>query len=184
MKKKKIKIISLTHLSNEHFEIIREYRNQLYIRKVSVNSDPISKEDHLAYKIKLLQKNSHFGFLIQNNETDYGVINLRKINNNTYNIGDYLVKEEYKYEGGGIVNRFCISYIATKLGIKYLKGKQLSTNTRGSRGGGVITLQHINSENGFDEYLAEAVDFYDENYLTLKARKVFDKLYDIIEFKP
>ena len=180
MKKREIKIVNFLYLDEKKYNKILEYRNQEYIRKVSINENIISKKEHKDYLELLKKKDKYFSFLITINKKDYGVISLKKITEDTYSIVDYLVKEEYKFEGGGIVNRICLSYIASKLNIKYLKSKQLIDNTRGNRLGGVKTIEVIRCENSdFNEIKAVVDNFYDESIINSKSRMLFDKLYDI-----
>lgn len=183
MKKRILRIINFLYLSNEKYSKIREYRNQDYIRKMSLNSNIILEKEHQNYKKLLQEKQNHFAFLVTSDDKDYGVITLKKDEDNVYTIGDYLVNEVYQYEGGGVANRFCINYLCNKLEIKYVRAKQHKSNTRGNRGGGVFTVEHINSDDIFNEYLAEVPNFNDEKVLNTKARKVFDKLYIIEEVK-
>lgn len=181
MKTRKLRIINFLYLDDKKYKQIREYRNQKYIREVSLNQNKITVEEHQSYKILLNQQDIYFAYLILCDERDYGVITFKKIDNNTCYIGDYLVKEKYKYEGGGIVNRFCINYLCNKINIKYIRAKQFLNNTRGNRGGGVFTIEHISSNNGYNEYLSEVPKFYEEKNLATKARKMFDKIYKITE---
>lgn len=180
MKKRELRIINFIYLNEDKYNQILEYRNQEFIRKISVNKNIISKEEHKNYFELLKNADKYFSFLITINEKDYGVISLKKITDDTYYIGDYLVKEEYKFEGGGIVNRICISYISTILNIKYLKSKQLIDNTRGNRLGGVKTIEITRCENSdFNEIRVVVDNFYDESIINSKSRILFDKLYDI-----
>ena len=80
MKKREIKIINFLNLSEEKYMNILEYRNQEYIRNVSLNTNYISIEDHKKYFELLVKKDNYFAFLITNDNKDYSVINLKKIN--------------------------------------------------------------------------------------------------------
>lgn len=179
MKKRELEIINFLYLTEEKYNKIREYRNQEYIREISFNTSIISEEDHKKYKKLLEKKDIYFAYLIINNGFDYGVITLEKLSEDNWYIGDYLVNEDYKYEGGGIVNRFCINYLCNNLNIKFVRAKQHEENTRGNRGGGVFTIEHISQEDGFNEFLAEVPDFNHPTILETKARKMFDKIYKI-----
>jgi len=181
LKKRDIKIINFLYLSKKEYNKILEYRNQEYIREISVNSDLITEKEHNSYFKTLKKKDHSLAFLIRVNDEDYGVISLKKTTNDTYYVGDYLIKEESKFEGGGILNRICISYISSKLNIKYLKTKQYETNTRGNRCGGVKTINIIRNSDGFNEITSVIDDFYDKDVINSKARKLFEKLYVIKE---
>lgn len=183
MKKRDLKIINFLYLSDEKLKKIREYRNQEYVRDVSISKNIISENEHKNYLTLLEKKDKYFAFLVLNEEKDYGVITFNKIDDKIYYIGDYLVKEEYKFEGGGIANRFCINILCNRLNIKFLKAKQQIDNTRGNRGGGVFTLEHTSCKDGFNEYLVEVPSFDDERISNTKAKKMFDKLYTIKEVK-
>lgn len=183
MKKREIKIVNFLYLDEKKYNKILEYRNQEYIRKVSINSNLITKEQHMNYLELLKKKDEYFAFLIINNDQDYGVISLKKITDDTYYIGDYLVKEDYKFEGGGVVNRFCVQYICNKLDIKYLTSDIKYSNTRTFRSGkiGELISREIKDETFSDTI--EIFDFFNKDVLNSKARKMFDKLYEIIDFQ-
>ncbi|WP_164468946.1 hypothetical protein [Aliarcobacter cryaerophilus] len=106
MKKRELKIINFLHLNEEEYAKILEYRNQEYIRKVSISQDIISEEEHKNYLEQLKKEDEYFAFIIKNDDKDYGVISLKKLSEDTYNIGDYLVKEDYKFEGEGLLISF------------------------------------------------------------------------------
>lgn len=182
VKKRNIKIINFLHLEEEKYTKIRDYRNQEYIRKVSVNTDLITEEKHWKYLELLKKQDDYFAFLITRDDEDFGVVSLKKFSEDTYFIGDYLVNELSKYEGGGIVNRICISYISNKLNIKYLKTMQNKNNTRSNRAGGVKTLKVVSLHNDFNDVTAIVDDFYSPDALNSKPRKLFDKLYVISGF--
>lgn len=182
MKKRNIKIINFLHLDEEKYIKIRNYRNQEFIRKVSSHTDLITEEEHWKYLELLKKQDNYLAFLITRDDEDYGVITLKKFTDDTYFIGDYLVNELYKYEGGGIVNRICISYIASKLNIKYLKTMQNKNNTRSNRAGGVKTLKVISLNDDFNDVIAIIDDFYSPDTLSSKPRILFDKLYVISEW--
>lgn len=181
MKKRKLKILNFLCLTDEKYNKIREYRNQEYIRNVSLNKDIISKSEHQDYKKLLEKKENYFAYLILNDEKDYGVISFTKIGEDICTLGDYLVNDDYKYEGGGVVNRFCINYLANRLGFNYVRAMQHINNTRGNRGGGVLTIKSLGTKDNFQEYLAEIPNFNDERIKNTKARAMFDKLYEIKE---
>ncbi|MFW3341648.1 hypothetical protein [Aliarcobacter butzleri] len=181
MKKKEIKIINFLHLEEEKYNKILEYRNQEYIRKVSTNQNIISKEEHINYLELLKKKDKYFAFLIINNEQDYGIISLKKITDDTYSIGDYLVNEDYKFEGGGVVNRFCLLYICNKLNIKYITYDIKYSNKRGFRAGSIAKINSYLEKDGFFSETAEVLNFFDKDILNSKPRKLFDKLYEIKE---
>lgn len=183
MEKRKLKIINVLYLPEEKYNKIREYRNQEYIRKVCLNSNVITKEEHQFYKQLLEKREKHFAFLILNDEKDYGVITLKKEDEGIYIIGDYLVNELYKFEGGGIVNRFCINLLCNKLNIRFLKVEQQINNTRGNRAGIIAKIQDITYENEYFKSIVEVFDYNDERIVNAKSRKLFDKLYEITEYK-
>lgn len=171
--------MNFLNLSDAKFNKIREYRNQKYIREFSLNSNLISKDEHYTYKKLLEQEKDYLAFLILNENKDYGVITLKKETEDTYTIGDYTVKEEYKFEGAGIVNRYCIIYICNKLNIKYLKSEFKINNTRGHRSGLISQVNECVQEDGFFKEIVEVFNFNDEKVTNTKARKIFDKLYEI-----
>ena len=181
MKKKEIKIINFLHLSEEEYAKILEYRNQGYIREVSTNQNIISKEEHKNYLYLLKRKDIYFSFLITNDDKDYGVISLKKITDDTYFIGDYLVKEESKFEGGGVVNKFCILYLCNKLNIKHLSYDIKYSNTRGFRTGAIAKINYYEEKDGFFSETSEVLNFFDKDIINSKPRKLFDKLYEIRE---
>lgn len=181
MKKREIKIVNFLYLDEKKYNKILEYRNQEYIRKVSINENIISKKEHKDYLELLKKKDKYFSFLITINKKDYGVISLKKITEDTYSIGDYLVKEDYKFEGGGVVNRFCLLYICNKLNIKYITYDIKYSNTRGFRTGSIAKINSYTEKDGFFSEIAEVFDFFDKDILKSKPRKLFDKLYQIKE---
>ncbi len=185
MKKRKLKIINFLYLDDEKYNKIREYRNQEYIRKVSLDDRIITKEEHQNYKKLLEKKDKYFAYLITCDDEDYAVITFKKLDDDTYNIGEYLVKEEYKYEGGGVVNRYCILLLCNKLDIKLVRFQILWYNSRGFKAGNVSKIKEstYNQNNGFIEGLLEMLDFNDKEVVESKARKLFDKMYEIIEVK-
>lgn len=181
MRRRELSIINFLYLEEEKYNKIREYRNQQYIVNVSSNTNLITEEEHHNYFKLLKEKDTYFAFLIRRNNEDYGVVTLKKITDDTYYIGDYLVKEEYKFEGGGVVNRICISYLANKLNIKYFKTMQYKGNLRGNRSGGVKTIEIVSLQDGFNEITSIVDYYYDKNIVDSKPRKLFDKLYVIKE---
>lgn len=183
MKKRELKIINFLHLSDEKYNQIREYRNQKFIREVSLNQDIITSKEHNEYKKLLQEKDKFFAFLILSNDKDYSVLSFKKIDGRTYYIGDYLVKEEYKYEGGGVVNRFCTIQICDKLNIQYLKYNIKLTNSRGFRAGAITNIQQSEVKNGIITELARVRDLNDTELNNSKAKILFDKMYKIVEFK-
>ena len=183
MKKRKLKIINFLYLSNEKFKKIREYRNQNYIREVSLNSSLISEKEHYEYKELLEKEDNYFAFLIINDDKDYGVISFKKNKDESFTVGDYLVDEKYKYEGGGIVNRYCIMYICNNLSINYLKSEFKVDNKRGHRAGTISKVDDcIRQDDFFTEY-SQVLDYFDKDVLLSKSRILFDKLYAIEEVK-
>lgn len=183
MKKRNLEIINFLHLNNQYYNQILKYRNQEYVREVSLNTNPISQAEHQNYRRLLKEKKQYFAYLIKNDDKDYGVITLKKGQDDIYTIGDYLIDQTYKYEGGGIVNRFCIMFLCNKLSIRYLKSEFKVSNTRGHRAGSISKINScIRKDNFFQEY-AEVLNFYDESVLNSKARKLFDKVYEIKSIK-
>lgn len=181
MKKRELRIINFLHLSEEEYGKILEYRNQEYIRKVSINPNIISQYDHKNYLELLKKEDEYFAFIIKNDNKDYGVISLKKLSEDTYNIGDYLVKDDYKFEGGGVVNKFCILYICNKLNIKYLSYDIKYSNKRGLRTGTIAKIKYYEEKDGFFSETSEVLNFFDKDILNSKPRKLFDKLYEIKE---
>ena len=181
MKKRELKIINFLHLNEEEYAKILEYRNQEYIRKVSTSQDIISEEEHKNYLKRLKKEDEYFAFIIKNDNKDYGIISLKKLSENTYNIGDYLVKEESKFEGGGVVNKFCILYLCNKLNIKHLSYDIKYSNTRGFRTGAIAKINYYEEKDGFFSETSEVLNFFDKDIINSKPRKLFDKLYEIRE---
>ena len=181
MLKRKLKIINFNHLSEDHFDRIREYRNQDFVRAVSLDSKPISKAEHERFRTLLKSSDRHFSYLIKREDQDYGIINIKKLDGHICTIGDYLVDEIFQYEGGGIVNRLCICQVCNRLDLRFVRAKQQVSNTRGNRGGGVFTVEHVGYADGFNEYLSEIPDFDDPRVANSRARKAFDKLYEVDE---
>ncbi len=183
MQKRKLKIINFLYLTDEKYNKIREYRNQEYIRKVSLNTKIISKEEHKNYKFFLEERKKYFAYLILNDEKDYGVITLKKDFDMTYTVGDYLIDGSSKYEGGGVVNRFCIMYLCNMLNIKYLNSEFKIDNTRGHRAGLISKVNSCIEKDGFFIEYSQVLDFNNKSVIESKARKLFDKIYEIEEIK-
>lgn len=182
MIKKQIKIVNFLQLNDEKFEQIRTYRNQKFIRAVSLNEDKITKEQHQTYKKLLLQKKDFFAYLLLCDEKDYGVISLTK-NEDSFDIGTYLVDELYKYEGGGLACHFCVLFICEKLNIKIVSYKIKSHNTRIFRNGNLGEVLQSGFENDLISGKVLLDDFYGQKNMSLKQRKLFDRVYEIVEFK-
>lgn len=181
MKKRKLKIINFLYLTDEKYNKIREYRNQEYIRNMSFNSNIITREEHQNYKILLEKKENHFAYMILNEDKDYSVITLKKEENNSYSVGEYLVDELYKYEGGGIVNRYCMHYLLNKLNIYYIKSEHSIYNKRGYRAGVIAKVKDSHCSNDYLTEYIEILDFNDKKIMNDKARVLFDKVYEIEE---
>lgn len=181
MEKRKLKIINFLHLSEEKYNKIREYRNQDFVREFSFSNKIISIKEHEIYKEMLRKKENHFAFLITKDNVDYSVITLKKIDEEKYSVGEYLIKEEYKYEGGGISTRFCMSYLLNSLGIKFIKSEHSIKNKRGYRSGVIADVINETYENGYLSETIEVLEFNHPKSKESKARKCFDKLYEIVE---
>ncbi|MCR4941762.1 MAG: hypothetical protein K5978_03075 [Campylobacter sp.] len=182
MKKRKIQIINFLHLSEEKYNKIREYRNQEYVRKVSNSTSLISLAEHENYHKLLEQKDKFFAWLLVVDGRDYGVITLKKLSDENYYAGDYLVNEIYKFEGGGVVNSLCTLFICNKIGAKFISYDIKTDNTRAYRRGSIGEVQsHEAKQDSFCELL-KLTDFYDANLLKTRARIAFDKMYEIIDF--
>lgn len=181
MKKTKLKIINFLYLSDEKYYKIREYRNQDFIIEFSFSKKSISLEEHKDYKKMLERREDYFAFLITKDNLDYSVITLKRINEEEYSVGEYLVKEEYKYEGGGIATRFCMSYLLNSLGIKFIRSEHSIKNKRGYRSGVIAEIKNETYENGYLSESIEVLDFNHPKSKESKARKCFDKIYEIVE---
>ena len=181
MQKRKLKIINFLYLSVEKYNKIREYRNQDFIREFSFFKKLISIEEHKKYKEMLEEKENHFAFLITKDDYDYSVITLKKIDNEKYSVGEYLIKEEYKYEGGGIVTRFCMSYLLNNLKIKFIKSSHSIENRRGYRSGIIAEVKDEIYEDGYLSETIEVLEFNHPKSKENKARKCFDKIYEIVD---
>ena len=181
MKKRKLNIINFLYLSEDKYNNIREYRNQDFVREFSFSRKIISIIEHKKYKEMLEKKEDYFAFLITKDNSDYSVITLKKIDNGKYSVGEYLVKEEYKYEGGGIVTRFCMSYILNKLNIKCIISQHSIENRRGYRSGVIAEIKDETYDNGYLSETIEVLEFNDPKSKESKARKCFDKIYEIVD---
>ena len=180
MKKRAINIINFLNLSKERYYKILEYRNQDFVREVSNGTNYITLDEHTNYLKLLEKKDKFFAFLILVDGKDYGVVSLKKTAEDTCYIGHYLVDELYKFEGGGVVARCCISYICTKLNVRYTSYSIKTTNTRGFRtscdSAKVVSVQE---QNGFYEGVMEILNFNSDEFKKSKSKKLFDKLYEI-----
>lgn len=181
MKKQELRIINFLYLSDEKYNKIREYRNQYFIRQFSFSKKIISSKEHKEYKKILEKKENYFAFLITKNNNDYSVITLKKVDREQYSVGEYLVKEEYKYEGGGIVTRFCMSYILNSLKIKYIKSEHSIKNRRGYRSGVIADIKEETYANGYLSEIIEVLEFNHPRSKDTKARRCFDKIYEIVD---
>lgn len=179
MEKREIKIINFLYLTEEEYAKILEYRNQEYLRKSCIDETIITKEQHMNYLELLKKKDNYFAFLIIKNEQDYGVVTFKRTGENIFYVGDYLIKEEYKFEGGGVVNRFCIMYICNTLNIKYIEYNIKYSNTRTYRAGTIAKVLDYRENYEFFSERAEVLNFYDNDIINSKPRKLFDKLYEI-----
>lgn len=181
MTKKEIKIVNFIYLNKEKLDQILKYRNQKFIREVSAKAEIITQAQHEKYIKKLKQKDTHFAFLITVDDKDYAVINYKKLDEITYCIGDYLVDELYKFEGGGIVSKACLLYVCNKIGAKFITYQIAHTNTRNFRSGVLGNVIYHEDEEGFFNEKLEVADFYSKEIMQTKPRKLFDKLYEIKE---
>ena len=179
MGKHKICIINFLFLDAQKYNEILNYRNKEFVRKVSLNQNFITEEEHKKYHQLLENKDSHFAFLITKNDCDYGVITLKKIDETTYYIGDYLVDENYKFEGGGIVTNYCLLYVLNKMNIKFINYLIQKNNTRSKRIGEYGNIISKNEDNEFYDFKVEISDFNSPYILNLKSRQLFDKMYYI-----
>lgn len=181
MHQKSVKIINFLHLSKEKYDKILEYRNQAYIREASLNTDIITKQQHENYLNLLKKQDIFFAFLVTVQDNDYAVINLKKVDADTFYIGDYLVNEIYKFEGGGVVSKFCIHYICQKMGAKFIKYDIKHTTTRNLRTGKMgDVIEHKDDKDSFTQTV-KIYDYNDPEVLNSKQRKLFDKMYSIKE---
>ncbi len=181
MKKRQLKIINFLHLSDKKYNQIRDYRNQEYIRKVSLSDKIITPEEHQEYKKLLEKQDIYFAYLITCDNKDYGVITFKKINSHTCAVGEYLVKEEYKFEGGGVANRYCMLFLCNKLNIKFLEYEVKIKNNRGFKAGNIARVKESQFKNGYLRETVEILDFNSREILNSKPRKLFDKVYEIKE---
>ncbi|BCX79197.1 hypothetical protein [Campylobacter sp. 19-13652] len=181
MQQKSVRIVNFLHLSPEKYDKILEYRNQKYVREASLNTDIITKNQHENYLNLLKKQDLFFAFLITVDDKDYAVISLKKVNDDTFYIGDYLVNEVYKFEGGGVVNKFCTHYICEKLGAKFISYDILYTTTRNLRTG---KMGEVVAHKENDSSFTQTTKLYSYNSLEIlnsKQRKLFDKMYEIKE---
>lgn len=181
MKKRKLKIINFLYLSDDKYEQIREYRNQEYVREVSLNQNKISPQEHFEYKKLLEKKDKHSAYLILCDDKDYGVITFKKDSSDTSYIGSYLVDENYKYEGGGVVIRYSTIILCNKLEVKLLKTELKKTNTRGARTGVIAQVEGGSYEGEYIKEDIKVFNFDDDIVKNTKPRRLFDRLYEITE---
>lgn len=180
MKKREIRIVNFLNLSKEHYYKILEYRNQDFVREVSNSANYITQKEHTNYLKLLEKKDKFFAFLILVDGKDYGVVSLKKTAEDTCYIGHYLVDELYKFEGGGVVARCCISYICAKLNVRYTSYSIKTSNTRGFRTSrDTAHLVSAREQNGFCEGIIEILNFNSKEFKNSKSKKLFDKLYEI-----
>lgn len=181
--KSEIKIINFLYLNEEKYFKILEYRNQEFIRKNSLNTAKITPEEHKNYKALLEKKDKFFAFLVLKDDEDYGVISLKKIKENHFELGDYLVNKNFQFEGGGVVLNMAQIYLLNALNVKILSYDVKCSNTRRLRDVKEAQNYAIKHEirDGLIHQTILLNDINSPEILNWKQKKLFDKLYEIKE---
>lgn len=179
---KQIKIINFLHLDEEKYFQILKYRNQEFIKNISLDQKAITIKEHENYRKLLEKKDEYFAFLITCDGEDYGVISLKDLKNGYFRTGDYLVDEDFKFGGGGVVISICEAYLFDRLNIKFVSYEINTDNKRALRNNQIIEITQDEKSSG--DYLIRKSRILNVNSLefkNLKAKKLFDKLYKIEE---
>lgn len=178
--KSKIEIISFLYLTDEEYFKIIEYRNQKFVRNVSCNTEKISYEQHLNYRELLKKKDNYFSFLIKKDGQDYAVISFKKCKNGNFTAGDYLIDEEFQFEGGGIIILVCEIYLCNYLKIEQLEYEVKLNNKRGLRNSKIFGIkQKREVKDGFVYEIVKILPLDSLEIQNSRFKKLFDKLYEI-----
>lgn len=83
---KKCKVLNFINLNNKEKEIVRSWRNSLWIRKWMYNSRTISKIEHEVFIKSLEKDNNNFFWAVKSENGEYiGVIYLNRVDFNNKN---------------------------------------------------------------------------------------------------
>lgn len=127
-----IKLINFINLTNEEKEMVRKWRNNENIRKMTFSDHIISPEEHYNFIVKLKEDNKNFYWLIKKNEEYIGTIFLNRIdfkNKNAY-LGLY-TNPDYKLSGAGQILMICLKKVAfDEANLHSLKLETLDSNER------------------------------------------------------
>ncbi len=135
MKKKKVKLIELNKLDNNTIMMIRNWRNQDYIRASSLTQEVIPEETHKKWIASMKKDENRHLFVCYFDEEPIGVFQLR-YDPEAKNVecGEYVISEEYQALGYGAILQYLEAYTVFEI-FKYPKswGVVLATNSRNLR---------------------------------------------------
>ena len=130
MKKYNCKLIDFSTLNDQKTIMVLRWRNSDNIRKYMYNSSIISKDDHINYIKKLKLDNNNKYFLIEQNNTNIGVIYFTNINY-TLKESEFGLYSNPSLKGvGDILIDTIIDYGFNILHLNKLKAEVFSNNIR------------------------------------------------------
>lgn len=132
MKKKHCKAIELKYLDDETIMKIRDWRNQGFVREVSVNQHIITEEEHLKF-IDMVRNDKNRGlFVYYLDDVPFGVSQYTYCpEKDVVTNGNYLIDEEYQYLGYGLILIYFVNVINFEyMGFGNQYGEALTTNSR------------------------------------------------------
>jgi UDP-4-amino-4,6-dideoxy-N-acetyl-beta-L-altrosamine N-acetyltransferase len=85
-----VQLLNFTTLNAQEKAMILEWRNHPSVRTNMYNTDIISQEEHLAFIDSLVKKEDKRYFLVQENTTNFGVIDFNDISSISTKLGIYI----------------------------------------------------------------------------------------------
>ena len=114
--------LNLRSVEKKDFEKILEWRNDPDVRINSLTQHIIPIDEHIEYWTEFLKNMKNFAFIVVHDNKDIGVLKLKNINKNTYEIDIFLSKNS-RNKGLGPQILMIVKEIAIQKGIKQLIAK-------------------------------------------------------------
>ena len=92
--------LNLRPVNKKDYETILEWRNDPDVRTNSLTQHIISIDEHIRYWNDFLTNESNFAFIATYDNKDIGVLKLKNMHNNTYEI-DIFISKSYRNRGLG-----------------------------------------------------------------------------------